>query len=413
MRLSDPIKISISNIRAAKFRSFLTTLGIIIGVVSVVVVMAIGAGAQGLILDQVSAVGSNLVGVLPGASEEKGPPSTVFGTIITTLKYKDLQAIRNKSNAPEVTHASGYVTGSATAKYQDASYMVTYQGVSPDLINVENIKLAAGRFFLSEEETNLARVVVLGADRVNDFFPNVDPIGKEINIKNFNFTVIGTLEKKGASGFSNTDQAVFVPLFTAQKLLLGIDHLNFIRAKVGDPQDVQRGVADIKATLREQHGIKDPADDDFTVRDTAQAISTLSDITNVLKYFLASIAAISLLVGGVGVMNIMLIAVNQRIREIGLRKAVGARNFDIIWQFLIESVVITLMGGILGVVLGILISYLAALIIRALGNNWQFIITWQSVALATSVTFLVGIIFGLYPARKASRVSPMEALRYE
>lgn len=398
---------------AAKWRSFLTVLGIIIGVASVIIVMAIGASAQGLILDQVKGIGSNLVGILPGASEEKGPPATIFGTIITTLKYKDLQAILKKGNVPDVTNISGYVTGSATAKYQENNFSVTFQGVSSDLPNVENIKVAEGRFFMPEEETDLARVAVLGADRVKDFFPNVDPIGKTLTIKDLNFTVVGVLQKKGSSSFSNTDQNIFVPLFTAQKLLLGIDYLNFIRAKVGSPANLSQAVADIKTTLRQNHNIKDPSDDDFTVRDTAQALSTLTSITNVLKYFLTSIAAISLLVGGVGVMNIMLIAVNQRIREIGLRKAVGARNVHIIWQFLIEAVAITLVGGIFGIIFGILIAYLAAVIIRALGNNWQFIITLQSIIVATSVTFLVGVVFGLYPARKASHVSPMEALRYE
>lgn len=391
----------------------MTVLGIIIGVASVIIVMAIGASAQALILDQVTDIGSNLVGVLPGGSEEKGPPATLLGAIITTLKYDDLKAILSKGNVPDVTEGSGYVTGVATAKYQDNSFSVTYQGVSSDLPAVENVKVAEGRFFTPEEETNLARVAVLGADRVADFFPNVDPLGKTLTIKNLNFTVIGVLEKKGASAFSNSDQTVFIPLFTAQKLLLGIDYLNFIRVKVNDPQNVAQAVSDMKITLRQRHGIKDPTDDDFTVRDTAQALSTLTNVTDVLKYFLAAIAAISLLVGGVGVMNIMLVAVNQRVREIGLRKAVGARNRHIVWQFLIEAVFITLVGGILGIISGILVAYLAAVIIQYLGNNWQFIITWQSIVIATSVTFAVGIIFGLYPARRASQVSPMEALRYE
>jgi putative ABC transport system permease protein len=413
MLLINPIKISYKNLTAAKGRSFLTILGIIIGVGAVIIVMAIGASAQGLILDQVTSIGSNLVGILPGASEEKGPPATVFGTIITTLKYDDLQAILKKSNVPDVTNACGYVTGSATAKYQDNNFTVTFQGVSSDLPNVENIKVSEGRFFVPEEETNLARVAVIGADRVNDFFPNIDPVGKTLTIKDLNFTVVGVLEKKGASAFSNTDQTIYVPLITAQKLLLGIDYLNFIRAKVNNMGNLERAIADIKVTLRHDHNIKDPADDDFTVRSTEQALTTLTSITDVLKYFLASIAAISLLVGGVGIMNIMLIAVNQRIREIGLRKAVGARNSNIIAQFLVESVFITLAGGIFGIIFGILISYLASIIITRLGYNWQFIITWQSVALAAGVTILIGLIFGMYPARRASRVSPMEALRYE
>jgi putative ABC transport system permease protein len=413
MRLTDPVKISYKNLTTTKFRSFLTMLGIIIGVASVIIVMAIGACAQALILNEVQSVGSNLIGVLPGASDEKGPPASVFGVVITTLKYEDLQAILKKKNVPNAVTGSGYVTGSAITSYAEKSIASNFQGVSSDLPNVEKVTLQSGRFFSKEEDTNLARVAVLGNNRAVDLFPNVDPVGKSITLKNLNFTVIGVMEKKGSSAFSNPDDLIFVPLFTGQKLLLGINYLNFVRVKIDSEANLDRAVADIKATLREQHHITDPADDDFSVRNAAQALSILTNITNILKYFLTAIAAISLLVGGVGIMNIMLIAVNQRIREIGLRKAVGARNVHIVYQFLIESVAITLSGGIAGILIGIFFSYLAAIIIRSLGNSWDFIITWQSIVLATSVTIAIGIIFGMYPARKASRVSPMEALRYE
>ncbi len=414
MRLTDPIKISYKNILAAKFRSFLTILGIIIGVASVIIVMAIGASAQALILDQVKGIGSNLVGILPGASDEKGPPAQILGVVVTTLKYGDLQALLQKKNVPNVTAGSGYVTGSATVKNADNNFSTSFQGVSSDFPNVEKTTLTEGsRFFTKEEETNLARVAVLGANRAADLFPNENPIGKSISLKGQNFIVIGVMEKKGASGFSNPDDLILVPLFTGQKLLIGINYLNFIRVKVDDENNIDRAVADIKATLREQHHITDPANDDFSVRSTEQALSLLTNITDVLKYFLASIAAISLVVGGVGIMNIMLIAVNQRIREIGLRKAVGARNIHVVTQFLMESVAITLLGGIVGIIFGILIAFLASLIINRLGTAWQFIITWQSIVLATSVTIAIGLVFGMYPARKASKVSPMEALRYE
>ncbi len=413
MRLSDPIKISYKNLMAAKGRSFLTMLGIIIGVASVIIVMALGAGAQALILDEVQSIGSNLIGILPGASDEKGPPASVFGVVITTLKYSDLQALLEKKNVPNAAAGSGYVTGSATATFENNSYSVSFQGVSSSLPEVEKISLESGRFFSPEEETNLSRVAVLGAKRARELFSDSNPVGQPIALKNLKFTVVGVMKEKGSSAFSNPDDTIFVPLFTGQKLLLGIDYLNFIRIKADSEDNLDRAVADIKATLRERHGIKDPKDDDFSVRNTKQALSILTNITDVLRYFLVSIAAISLAVGGVGIMNIMLIAVNQRIREIGLRKAVGAKNSHIIWQFLIESTAITALGGIAGIIIGIIISYLAAVIIRSLGNEWQFIVTPQSILLATSVTVAIGLLFGMYPARKASRVSPMEALRYE
>lgn len=413
MKLSSPIKISYKNLMAAKFRSFLTILGIIIGIASVIVVMAIGASAQQLILDQVAGMGSNLVGVLPGASDEKGPPASALGVTTTTLKIDDLKAVLQKKNAPDVVAACGYVSGVAISKYDSVSVTSNFQGVSASLLNVEKINLAAGRFFTDEEDDGLARVAVLGSSRAKEMFPNVDPIGKVITLKDTNFTVIGIFKERGSSGLSGTDDLIYIPLQTAQKILLGIDYLNFMRISVDSADNVSRAVADIKMTIREQHRIKNPTDDDFSVRDTAQALQTIMNVTNVLKYFMAGIAAISLVVGGIGIMNIMLISVNQRIREVGLRKAVGARRRHIIMQFLVEAIFITLIGGIIGIILGIFVSLLASIVINALGYKWQFIISLNSIFLATSVSILIGVIFGLYPARKAAKISPMEALRYE
>lgn len=413
MRISDPIKISYNNLRASKFRSFLTVLGIIIGVGSVILVMAIGSSAQQLVLDQVEGIGSNLVGILPGASDEKGPPASALGVIVTTLKYKDLQSIANTKNVPNVTHVAGYVTGSATAKSATENVTVSFQGTTEDYITVENTKVEKGRFFTKDEETNTARVAVLGWKQAQNLFPNDDPLGKVISLKDTNLTVIGVMEKRGSVAFATPDDSIFVPLFTAQKLILGIDYLNFMRAKVDRVENMDRAVLDIKATLRENHNIKKAEDDDFSVRNTAQALEMLSNITNVLKYFLTAIAAISLLVGGVGIMNIMLIAVNQRIREVGLRKAVGAKNKDVVTQFLIESVFITLVGGVAGIIVGILFAFLASVVINSLGYDWKFIIMPQSIGIAFAVSFLIGLVFGLYPARRAAQISPMEALRYE
>jgi putative ABC transport system permease protein len=413
MKFSAPVKISYKNLMAAKFRSFLTILGIIIGIASVIVVMAIGASAQQLVLDQVSKTGSNLIGVLPGAQIEKGPPASVLGIVTTTLKNSDLNAILQEKNVPNVSVASGYVSGVAAAKYQSNSEEASYQGVSSSFLDVENVSLGSGRFFTQDEDNGLSRVAVLGVNQVQNLFPNQDPIGKVLTLKDVNFVVIGILAKRGSTASSNSDDLIYVPLQTAQKLLLGIDYLNFIRVKINSADNIDRAASDIETTLRIRHGFKDKTDDDFAVENTAQAISTLTNVTNVLKYFLAGIAAISLLVGGIGIMNIMLISVHQRIREIGLRKAVGARIRHIVTQFLMESIFITTVGGVFGIIFGILISFLASIVINALGYSWQFIISFGSIILATSVSIMIGVIFGLYPARKASKISPIEALRYE
>lgn len=413
MKLSAPIKISYKNLMAAKFRSFLTILGIIIGIASVIVVMAIGASAQQLIVDQVNGMGTNLVGILPGASDEEGPPASAMGIVTTTMKVSDLEAIMLKKNVPNAIAVSGYVTGIGTAEYKNNSFQSNFQGVSSGFTDVENNKLIAGRFFTHEEDDGLARVAVLGSKKAEDLFGNDDPIGKVFSLKDTNFTVVGIFEKKGSSGFSNVDEMIYVPLQTAQKIMLGISYLNFARVKIDSFDNMDKATSDIRYTLRMKHNIKDPGDDDFSVRNTAQALETISKITDVLKYFLAGIAGISLLVGGIGIMNIMLISVNQRIREVGLRKAVGARTRHIIVQFLAESIFITLVGGVFGIFLGILISLLASVVINALGYSWTFIISPGSIVVATSIAVLIGIVFGIYPAFRAAKISPIEALRYE
>lgn len=409
----NSLKISYHNLSSAKFRSFLTMLGIIIGVAAVIIVMSIGASAQALILDQVKGVGSNLVAVLPGASSKNGPPAAVFGVVTTTLKYEDLKSLAEKKRAPNVTGVAGYVTGSTELRAKNYSSQTKYQGVTANLIDVEKIEIEKGRFFTVDEETNLSRVIVLGYSQAKNLFPNDNPIGKSVVLKNLNFTVIGTIEKRGSVAFGSPDDEVYVPLFTAQKAMLNIDYLNLIRAKVDRVENIKRSVSDIEIILRERHSIKNSKDDDFSVRDTAQALEMLMNITNVLKYFLVSIATISLIVGGIGVMNIMLISVHQRIREVGLRIAVGAKKVNIISQFLVESIFITLAGGALGIIIGIGISYIASIVIAQIGYSWDFIISFQSIILGALITIFIGIIFGVYPALKASRVSPMEALRYE
>jgi len=415
MHIISAIKISYKNLMAAKFRSFLTILGIIIGVASLIIIMAIGQSAQALILDQVTGIGSDLIGVLPGASDEKGPPATALGISITSLKYEDLNALRDKKNVPEVLSGAGYVLGTNAVSYKGNNLNASFEGTTASYLEVENAELSSGRFFSKDEESDMSRVAVLGSKIVKDIFLEEDPLGKVIKLKDQNFVVIGIFKERGSTGFGVTsqDEAVFVPIKTAQKLLLGIDHLGFIRLKVKDTQLIPQAKTSIKMTLRERHDIDDPANDDFSVRDLASAVEIITQITDVLRYFLLAIGGISLIVGGVGIMNIMLLSVSQRIREVGLRKAVGAKKSDVEIQFLVESVFISFLGGVGGVIIGILISFVVAVIIQSLQYTWPFIISWQSVIVATLVSIIIGIAFGIYPARKASKISPMEALRYE
>ncbi len=409
----DAVKISYLNLTTSKLRSFLTTLGVIIGVSSVIIVVSIGNSAQALIIDQIKNNGSNLIAILPGASEEKGPPAIAFGIITTTLKNKDALAIANK-NIPDIVAVAPFSTGSVLIKNRETAIQSDFQGVTADLATVENIEIDKGRFFSEAEDNGLSRIAVLGSERAKDFFPNEDPIGKNITIKNLKFNVVGVLKEKGQSGFSNnTDKTVYLPLLSAQKLILGTDYLTAVRIKVKNEDNLSVVMEEIRNILRERHKIDDPADDDFSVRSITQALNILSSVTDVLKYFLVSISAISLLVGGIGIMNIMLISVKQRIWEIGLRKAIGARKKNILFQFLTESVFLTLFGGFTGIVFGIAITYLVSVVVISLGYDWRFIVTPGSVLLSFGLSFLEGIIFGMYPAYKAGKVSPMEALRYE
>lgn len=413
MRLRDPFVIAYRSFEASRLRFFLTTLGVIIGVASVILVMSIGASAQRLVLSQIENVGSNLIGVLPGASQESGPPASALGVVTTTLTPDDLRAMRQPSNVPHLVAVSGYVTGSVSLESDYESLESSFQGVSPEMREVENLPLAEGRFLYPEEEFDLSRVAVLGAKRAEELFPGRSAVGETVRMKGSPFTVVGVLEERGASILSNPDTAVYVPLGTAQKLLLGIEYLNFIRGKVDTAENIERTIEDVRILLRDRHDIDTGDEEDYSIRSTEAALGVLSNITDALKYFLTAIASVSLLVGGIGIMNSMLISVSQLIREVGLRKAVGARPDHILWQFLAESVVITLLGGFVGILGGVGIAFAASLIIPRFGYEWEFIIPAVSIALGLGVSLAIGMIFGVYPARKAAKISPLEALRYE
>lgn len=413
MNIRGASKLAISSLLANKFRSFLTMLGIVIGVSSIIVIISVGAGAQSLIINQIKSVGSNLIAIIPGGSDEEGPPAAAMGIVITTLKYEDAVAIRKERNVPYVSYAAAYVQGVGTISSADRNTDSTFLGTTADYVDVEDVEIAQGRFISSQEEKEIARVVVLGHGIKEELFGSENPLNKKIKIKRETFRVVGVLEERGAAGFINQDDYVFVPLSAAQKLLIGINHVSFIRAKVDDPSKISRTMEDIKYLLRERHDIKDGDPADFTVQSQAQALEALTTITDVLKFFMAAIAALSLIVGGIGIMNIMLISVSERTREIGLRKAIGAKYKHIMNQFLVETVIISLISGIVGIIIGSFISIVIALVAKYLEYDWDLVISLFSIVISVGISGAVGLIFGIYPARKAAKLDPIEALRYE
>ena len=410
MSLFSAIRLSLNGLRTNKKRSFLTMLGIIIGVGSVIVIISVGAGAQSLIINELSSFGTDIFAVTPGAAQEDGPPASVMGITVTTLKLEEVDDLKK---IPHVIAVTPYVRGIDTATYQNQKTEATFLGVNADFLSVETGAVIAGRFFTEEDVRSMAKVAVLGQTAKLDLFGESDAIGQDIKIKKHNFKVIGVREPLGTVAFENKDEQIYLPVTTVQKLLLGINHISLIRGKVDKSENLPYVLESVSATIRENHHITNPEYDDFSARSIDQALDVIGSVTDAIRFFLVGIAAISLLVGGIGIMNIMLVNVTERTKEIGLRKSVGATRSNILRQFLAESTTITLFGGLLGIIGGVLFSWLVALGASVAGFNWDFIVTIPSILLGLTVSVAVGIIFGSYPANKAAKLEPIEALRAE
>ena len=412
MTFKNSLKTAIKGLRVNKSRSALTILGIVIGITSIILIMSLGKGAQELILNQVRGLGSATIIIEPGR-EPQGPSD--FGSLFTdSLKDREVEALSKQSNVPGVEGLSPMVVLSTSVTFENEAHTFMILGAAPLITDIVDVYPETGQFFTDEQVQQLSSVAVIGSEVKEKLFGQADALNENIKIKSKTFKVIGISPKKGQVGMLDVDNSIIVPYTTALKYLSGMNYYHEIFVKAKSEQIVPQTVEDIKATLRELHDITDPAKDDFQVATQEDIAERVSTVTSVLTIFLAAIAAISLVVGGIGIMNIMLVSVTERTREIGLRKALGATTKNILTQFLLESVILTCLGGIVGIILGIFFSFVSALILsRVVGSGWQFAVSVKAILLGLGVSAFVGLVFGLYPASQASKKSPIEALRYE
>lgn len=376
--------------------------------------MSIGQGAQDLILNQISGLGAETLIVRPGR-EPKGPTDVAATLLSDSLKKRDLELLKKKGNVPDLVDITPLVMVTGSVSYEGETYRPTTIGSSLDfLVKAFGITLEQGDLFGEDDIRQLSSVAVIGSKVKTELFGGSDAVGKYIKIKERKFRVAGVLAPKGQVAFLNTDELVVVPYTTAQTYLLGVDHFFELIVRTTGPDAVKRAVRDVEATLREAHNIDDPEKDDFYIETQQGVADQVRTIMSALTAFLSSVVAIALVVGGIGVMNIMLVSVTERTREIGLRKALGARTGDILQQFLFEAVILTGIGGLIGIFLGTLFSFLVSLVLAGYLNlDWQFSFPVSAAVMGILVSTLVGLVFGIYPARQASRKSPIEALRYE
>jgi len=403
MNLLMSVRIAMRAIGVRKLRAALTALGVIIGVGAVVATLSIGTGAKQAVTAQIQTLGSNLITIFPGQAGQFG---VFIGGQAQTLKYEDGLAIL--AAVPEVQYVTAEYGRGAQVVNGNQNSFTQVLGETPNFPAVRDWPVVAGAFFGEDELRSRARVAVIGQTVARNLFGDADPLGARIKINRKTFTVIGLMGPKGSNGFQDRDDVVFVPLTTAQKRLYGVDFVRTLYVKVRSDEEMEIAQTKLDAVLHERHRIPASADGDYVIRNQADIIATFQGVTRTITLMLGSVAAVSLIVGGIGIMNIMLVSVTERTREIGLRKAVGATRSNILVQFLVEAVVLSVLGGLMGVVLGVGASRVVASTF-----GWTTVVTPSAILMAFGFAAAVGVFFGIYPAQRAAALDPIVALRYE
>jgi len=406
MNYPNLFKIAVRALIRNKLRAILTMLGIVIGVASVIAMLAIGEGSKQSITTEMSSLGTNMIIIVPAFRAARGVNIGASGSM--ALKYSDVVNLRN--DAVNLSAVSPEVRAACQVIFGNENTQTTIYGVSEEYLNIRKLEVRSGRVFTANEVRGMSKVCLLGQTVVENLFgEGADPVGMNIRIKNLPFQVIGVLGDKGESGMGqDLDDLILAPYTTVQRRLAAVDYITGIYASAASEEKSAAAISEVKEILRRAHKLLDSEENDFYVQSQSELIETVSSVTDIMTYLLGAIAGISLLVGGIGIMNIMFVSVTERTREIGLRMSIGGRGADILKQFLVESMLLSLSGGAIGILFGYLIAQVAGTLMGS-----SVVITTQSVVLAFAVCFVIGVFFGWYPARKASNLNPIDALRYE